>query len=61
MEENTEVAQSIPVSKSPFKRPDLVMKYAKSTDTGDAVYDTLQILCIVTGFATMMLAVAGLD
>lgn len=57
MEDNSEAPQTSPAPKNPFKRPDLVMKYTKATDAGDTVYDTLQILCIVTGFATMMLAV----
>lgn len=41
-----------------LKRPDLVMKYAKSTEGSDAIYDSLQLLAVVMSMVTIYFAVA---
>lgn len=63
MEQENTVAQkqTSQPERGPYKRPELVMKYSKSTESGDSVYDTLQLLCILTGFGSMMMGVSAYD
>lgn len=61
-EEKTSVVQQGTITeRGQYKRPELVMKYTKAPEAGDSVYDSLQLLCIVAGFGSMMMGVSAND